>query len=163
MTGGKHCRLTTTSAAPRDRHMECRWQNAWWRQVVNSSPRASTPGGHAMEAACRTTLPHQRRQWSLPQLYVCMSACCRRLRSMCRTWMVSDFAFDDSITSIRPPHILWMLFVNCTRWTPCALARSPRYARFSREIAFASGGGRSRRWCQNACAVQLERARSAQK
>jgi len=57
VTGGKHCRLTTTSAAPRDRHMECRWQNAWWRQVVNSSPRALTPGrGRARHAAMEKPL-----------------------------------------------------------------------------------------------------------
>ena len=133
VTGGKHCRLTTTSAAPRDRHMECRWQNAWWRQVVNSSPRALTPGGRAMEAACRTTLPHQRRQWSLPQLYVCMSACCRRMRSM--------FHLDGLRLRIRRFHHLYPtaaypLDAVCelhTMDSMCAREKSALCALFSRD------------------------------
>ena len=86
----------------------------------------------------------------------------RRLRLLCH-WMVSDFAFVESFTSVRQQHIAWKLSVSCARWTARALARSARYARASREIAFCVGrwtGGRSRLWCQNACTVQPERARS---
>ena len=107
------------------------------------------------------SLRRQRLQphWSLPQHVLCMSGCSRRLHSVCHQDGLT-FAFVRRFSCEHAVKCRWKLWSSSVRCTPCALARSARSTRATREIALASHSRRSRSWYQNACAVQPKRARS---
>ena len=62
---------------------EQRQQKATWCQWLDPSLPASTVGGPALEPSNRRALRSQRRQWSLPPPFLCMSMCYGRSRSTC--------------------------------------------------------------------------------
>ena len=131
----------------------------WWH-VVNSFVPALTVGGRAMEPARRAVLRRQRHHWSLPQPLLPMPGASERLLSMCHMdglhlricrsgWFKSTSKYPlEAFSELR----------TMDRTRACVLVALR--ARFSRR-RFCADGDWPRRWCQGACAVQPERARSA--
>ena len=133
----------------------------WW-QAVLPSPPACTAGGPAMDPASRPELQHPIHHWSLPQHVVCMPMCSRRLHSASRV--------DDLQHRIRGR----LHFCSTAAYRLEALdklnpmdrtqAREKRViTRASCEVAFASVAAWSRSWCQNACVLSSQNARTLSK
>ena len=135
-------------------------QRRWW-QVVKSFPRALTAGGRAMEPAVSRAAAASKTPM------VSAAACPLHARVFQAFALGVSHGWSAPLHSSMPfmpighPHIVWKLSASCTRWLACARAYSSRCPRAFREAAPVPHGGWSRSWCQNACVVQPERARSA--
>jgi hypothetical protein len=133
----------------------------WWPRL-HASPPGLTSGGRAMIPYQGSALQHRRRQWSLPAHVHRMPGCSRRLR-MTHCWMISTSSFVESVDCDRAVKSLWKLWMSSFRWNACEHAYLSRCARDSSEDAPVPNAGPSRSWCQNACAVHPECARSVSK